>query len=354
MKKTLYEVLEVSPTATQEEIKEAMMRLGKKYATKSQTNEAVRGHFNQIKEAYKVLSSPYRRASYDDFLKLNQQRVKPNFFKRFYKFSKKMVRQGWQTSQLVWQKAKGLVLSSWDRGRGYALTGWRQGKQQTIKGLKLGEEKALQGLKATEKQAIEGWKMVVKQRSATKYVTNTLIPGEKIMYQTFTHWFFYFDVGAVIIIILSGYLLIDQPNFINQQMPTVVLWMPKLISASGLWEVSVWYLGLLVLLLIGLLMLWEAFVIKQTTELVVTSKRVIAKFGLLNRTIVEIKLRRFESVTIEQGLLGRLFNYGTITITGMGGVKTTVPNVVAPLKFKKILWQVLEYMGYMEEEDDNC
>jgi hypothetical protein len=355
MKKNLYEILEVSPTATQEEIKEAMMRLGKKYATKSQTNETVRAYFNQIKEAYKILSSPYRRASYDDFLKLDQKRAKPSLFKRFYRLIKKIVSKSWRTSQFLWQKSKQWISMGWNMGRRYVITGWHQGKQQTIRGFKLGEEKALQGLKATEKQAIEGWRMVAKQRSATKYVTNTLIPGEKIMYQTFTHWFFYFDLGAVIIIILSSYLLIDNPDFIHKDMPTVSLWMPEIISATGLLEASVWHLGLLVLLLIGLLMLWEAFIIKHTTELVITSKRVIAKFGLLNRTIIEIKLRRFESVTIEQSMFGRVFNYGTITITGMGGVKTTVPNVVSPLKFKKILWQVLEYMGYMEyEEDTNC
>ena len=68
--------------------------------------------------------------------------------------------------------------------------------------------------------------------------------------------------------------------------------------------------------------------------------------------MIEVKLRRFESITINQSLLGRLFNYGTIIITGMGGIKTIVPNIMAPVKFKKILWQVLEYLETASDDDN--
>jgi uncharacterized membrane protein YdbT with pleckstrin-like domain len=89
-------------------------------------------------------------------------------------------------------------------------------------------------------------------------------------------------------------------------------------------------------------MLMEVVIIKQTTELVITSKRIIVQLGLFNRRVTELKLMQFESITVDQSIFGRFFDYGTLTITGTGGVKTTVPHVVAPLQFKQTLWYVLE------------
>ena len=325
MKKNFYELLEVSPEATPEQIKLAMVRLGKKYATKSQMNESARAQFNQIKEAYKVLSSPYKRASYDDSLRLNREKliaarriarltqIKAGIFSAFKKLSE-------------------------------AITEWWHKRQHAIKELKIKQQSNL----TSETQPLKGWK-VFKQRAATKYISNTLIPGEKIMFQAYTHWFFFLDLGALLLVIGCSYLLIDKPDFIGKDVPTLTIWVPKLVSKQPQ-PVSVWYLGLIVLWFISVLMLWEAFIVKQTTELAITTKRVIAKFGFFNRTVIEVKLRRFESITINQSLLGRLFNYGTITITGMGGIKTMVPNIMAPVKFKKILWQVLEYLETASED----
>ena len=327
MKKNCYELLEVSPDATPEQIKLAMVRLGKKYATKSQMNESARAQFNQIKEAYKILSSPYKRASYDDSLRLNQEKLIA-------------ARRIARLTQL-----KAGTINTFKQLYQTVIEWWRN-RQHAIKELKIKRQSNSNG----EAQPLKGWR-VFKQRAATKYISSTLIPGEKIMFQAYTHWFFFLDLGALFLVIGCSYLLIDQPDFIGKEVPKLLLWVPKLFSKQPV-MVSVWYLGLIVLWLISVLMLWEAFIIKQTTELAITTKRVIAKFGFFNRTVIEVKLRHFESITINQSLLGRLFNYGTITITGMGGIKTMVPNIMAPVKFKKILWQVLEYLETASDDDN--
>lgn len=64
-----YEILGVSPTATQEEIKQAFRRLAKQYhpdVYKGDKKEAER-KFRRIAEAYEVLSDPEKRAQYDRF-----------------------------------------------------------------------------------------------------------------------------------------------------------------------------------------------------------------------------------------------------------------------------------------------
>jgi len=391
-KKNLYELLEILPEATQDEIKAAMIRLGKKYATQSQKNETVRTHFNQIKEAYKILSSPFRRASYDDFLRQSieekknskeyQRRLKEKVIKGWqigkqyaikggqitkktvlsvWQFSKRLAQKGWQFSKRLaqkgWQFGKPLAQKGWEVSKQQTHKGWQSGKQQAIKGWQMGQQPILKKgqtdkqqtpkeLDADELKLIKGWK-VVKQRPSSRYLRKTLLPGEKILHQAQTHWFYYLDFGAVLLVIFSIYLLVFNPPFIGESMPTVSLWVPKIISKQRL-EFPVWYLGLIALLFVGLMMLWEAFVTGQTTQLAVTSKRILFKCGLLNRTIIEVKLRRFESITIHQNILGIIFCYGTITITGMGGVKISVPNILAPFRLRKIIWLVLE--EYVEEE----
>jgi curved DNA-binding protein CbpA len=390
-KQNLYELLEISPEATQDEIKAAMIRLGKKYATQSQKNEAVRAHFNQIKEAYKILSSPFRRASYDDFLRqsLEDEKNSKEYRRRLkekavngwqiskehtikggqitkktvlsvWRFNKRLAQKGWQVgkrlTQKGWQVGKPMAQKGWEVSKQQTQKGWQSGKQHAIKGWQMGQQpifekgqtdKTLKEQEADELKPIKGWK-IVKQRPTSRYLRKTLVSGEKILHQAQTHWFYYLDFGALLLVIFSIYLLVFNPPFIGESTPTVSLWVPKIISKQRL-EFSVWYLGLIALLFVGLMMLWEAFITGRTTQLAVTSKRILFKCGFLNRTIIEVKLRRFESITIHQNLLGIIFGYGTITITGMGGVKISVPNILLPFRLRKIIWLVLEQ--YVEDEN---
>ena len=63
-----YAILEISPTATQSEIKRSYRRLARKYHP--DLNQQARDkHFKLLNEAYKTLGDPSQRATYD------QQRV---------------------------------------------------------------------------------------------------------------------------------------------------------------------------------------------------------------------------------------------------------------------------------------
>lgn len=54
---------------------------------------------------------------------------------------------------------------------------------------------------------------------------------------------------------------------------------------------------------------------RATTDLGVTNKRVIAKWGLISRRTVEQRIQKIESIRVNQGVVGRLFDYGTIMTT---------------------------------------
>ena len=74
-----------------------------------------------------------------------------------------------------------------------------------------------------------------------------------------------------------------------------------------------------ILLAAGLAGFLSAFVRYQTSEFAVTNKRVIMKVGLIRRTSVEIVLNKIESIKVDQGITGRIFDYGSIAIVGTGG-----------------------------------
>jgi Bacterial PH domain len=74
-----------------------------------------------------------------------------------------------------------------------------------------------------------------------------------------------------------------------------------------------------------------------TTEIGVTNQRFIYKRGWLWRTTQELQLRAIEEVNLDQGLLGRLFNYGRLELRGTGVDDMRLPPLADPLGLRKAL-----------------
>jgi uncharacterized membrane protein YdbT with pleckstrin-like domain len=70
-------------------------------------------------------------------------------------------------------------------------------------------------------------------------------------------------------------------------------------------------------------------------EYALTTNRVIAKTGLISRNTQEMKLNKIENVTINQSILGRILNFGSITISGTGSGKVFIKSIVNPLEVKR-------------------
>jgi len=96
------------------------------------------------------------------------------------------------------------------------------------------------------------------------------------------------------------------------------------------------FLGILTLVVVvGLVFLIWAWVRVRSTELAITSRRVIAKFGFVKRHTVEINLDKVESLRVEQGLWGRFLNFGTIYVSGAGTAVAPFPDIADPLVFRR-------------------
>jgi uncharacterized membrane protein YdbT with pleckstrin-like domain len=74
-----------------------------------------------------------------------------------------------------------------------------------------------------------------------------------------------------------------------------------------------------------------------TTEIGVTSQRLIYKRGLLWRSTQELQLRAIEEVNLEQGLLGRILDYGRLELRGTGVDDIRLPALADPLPLRRAL-----------------
>ena len=90
----------------------------------------------------------------------------------------------------------------------------------------------------------------------------------------------------------------------------------------------------IVFLPVSAALLLYAYLKIRSTEMSITSKRIIKKSGVIMRDTAEIRLCKVESISVQQGFLGRIFGYGTVTIVGTGGNGAVMKGVDDPLAFR--------------------
>ena len=88
------------------------------------------------------------------------------------------------------------------------------------------------------------------------------------------------------------------------------------------WTARLWLVLWIVLILptfgIALLLAIYEWLRLRTLEYGVTNKRVILKKGIIGRFTEEMKIGSIETVEIDQGVLGRILDYGDVKVTGRG------------------------------------
>ena len=107
------------------------------------------------------------------------------------------------------------------------------------------------------------------------------------------------------------------------------------VSLWGLWHLIALGVLLLPAFGIGLIFLVIAYIRYKSTELAVTTKRIIVKSGFIRRQTVEINLSKAESIQVDQGILGRVFDFGTLVISGTGTSHAPLVGIAEPLAFRK-------------------
>ena len=100
------------------------------------------------------------------------------------------------------------------------------------------------------------------------------------------------------------------------------------------------FLGIFV---IGIIIFIVMMVRKWSTEIGITSHRFVEKRGLIARHTNEISLPNIEGVKVNQGMMGRIFGYGTVRIEGTGVDAVTTPNITDPVGFVRAIQTAKEH-----------
>ena len=135
------------------------------------------------------------------------------------------------------------------------------------------------------------------------YVDSNLLQGENVTYRANLHWAVFLAPIFFFVIAVIGFAL----------------------------AVPVGVFFLLVALVVSLSR-WLMYI---SSEFAITDKRVLIKVGLIRRRTVELLITKVETIGVDQGILGRIFNFGTITVTGTGGTKEPFASIADPLEFRK-------------------
>jgi hypothetical protein len=72
-------------------------------------------------------------------------------------------------------------------------------------------------------------------------------------------------------------------------------------------------------------------------EIGVTDRRFVIKHGFISRKTGEIRLEAVEGITVKQSLLGRIFGYGSLSLTGRGNANVEVPMLANVINVKRVV-----------------
>jgi len=151
----------------------------------------------------------------------------------------------------------------------------------------------------------------------TKFTSNNLMKDESIVYSTKLHWIVYLQVIPFFFLALVS--LIAGPGILK-----------SLETKSS----SFFILGIM-LIIGGLLDILYFRILIRTSEFVITNKRLIMKRGIISTKTLELLHSKIETVSIFQGIGGKIFGYGNLAVVGSGGTVNLFKTIEKPFDFRK-------------------
>ncbi|MBI3441441.1 MAG: PH domain-containing protein [Proteobacteria bacterium] len=187
------------------------------------------------------------------------------------------------------------------------------------------------------------------------YVQQSLSPDEEILVAARFHWMY--TVRAVFWILFGlalgiavGYgaiwwMVSSSIRELYPELPEKLFspaWNDVVRSKGGYLQI-LWHLhpvlrfSILGLFIMGLFFFTHMMIVKATTEIAVTTDRLIYKKGLIARHVGELSIDRIEGVSVSQEFWGRILGYGRVSIRGMGVGEIILPPIEAPIALRNAI-----------------
>jgi uncharacterized membrane protein YdbT with pleckstrin-like domain len=148
------------------------------------------------------------------------------------------------------------------------------------------------------------------------YVANNLLNGETVTFSTKLHWKLFIAPA-----LLAIFIMLPLMYFALKSQSKLLVLVP--------------------LMLMPLAFL-PAYLRRRTSEFAVTNKRVIMKVGVLSTRSYELLLAKVEGIAVTQHVLGKIFDYGDIVVTGSGGTKEPFADIENPFAFRRAVQSVTD------------
>jgi hypothetical protein len=145
------------------------------------------------------------------------------------------------------------------------------------------------------------------------YITKVLRPDEKLLATGKLHWIVYrLAIISMLVAVILWFVIGEAAPILR--MTAFVL-----------------FAGFAVLTAI------KEWLEQWITEIAITDRRVIYKTGLIRRQTAEMNMDKIESVKVDQSLLGRLLNYGSIHIRGTGEGLEHLDYISSPISLRNTI-----------------
>ncbi len=147
------------------------------------------------------------------------------------------------------------------------------------------------------------------------YIERSLGQGEQIVIRARFHWLYNLRAWLAIILPLIA-------------LAAIVVCADEMVR-EGLAIFAV------ALLVAGVIVFFSMMIHKWTTEIGITSHRLVKKTGFIALKTAEVALHNIEGGRVTQSLWGRLFGYGRIRVEGTGDDHIDIPNIDDPVGFRR-------------------
>ena len=149
------------------------------------------------------------------------------------------------------------------------------------------------------------------------YVDSILMKNEEIIVSCNVHWGIYWKSAAIFVIaLLVGLLIAPELGLI-----------------------------LLVASLIGFI---HSYLQSRVLLLVLTNKRILMRYGILQMDVVDMRFKNIESVELERMLPGFLLGYSNVIVMGIGSRTVCIPYLTDGVTFRRAFNELI--LGTEEEE----
>lgn len=185
------------------------------------------------------------------------------------------------------------------------------------------------------------------------YVEQSLSPNEEIIRIGEFHWFYTLNAALWIVFGFIGFFGILYGGYyveVSMAMRQEFSGLPKALQGQAWAEIvnarggmmaiiSNLHIGIKLAafasLVLGILAFANKMIIKATTEICITTDRLILKRGVIARHVDEMSVDRIEGVNVVQGVLGRMMDFGFVVVRGMGVGEVVLPQIEDPIGFRK-------------------